>query len=119
MNLATAVQDVLLGASIRQVGAAYRAGLIEDFGFRSDEVKPETFREETSSFLRKLARELGERHAGDPRVGQALREWVMMCDHYEAWDALLSGFAVDGRDALLRKGRILFPGPLTAHWQEA
>lgn len=119
MNLARAVADVLLGASIRQVGAAYRAELIEQFGFRPDEVTPATFRDETVAFLRKLARELGERHAGDPRVGQALREWVMLCDHYEAWDALLSGFQVDDRELLLRRGRILFPGPLTAHWPEA
>jgi hypothetical protein len=42
----------------------------------------------------------------------------MQSDHYEAWDSLLSGFAVDGREALVRRGRVLFPGPLTAHWDD-
>ncbi|MCA8964851.1 MAG: hypothetical protein H6835_21200 [Planctomycetes bacterium] len=118
MDLARAVEDVLLGASMRQVSVSYRQALIEDFGFRPEEVRPDTFREEVGSFMRRLARELGERHAGDPRVGQALFDWIMECDHYEAWDALLSGFVVDGRDRLVRRGKILFPGPLTAHWTD-
>lgn len=119
MDIKTATADVLLGASLLQIASAYRADLIEAFGFRAEEVRPDTFRDETSAFMRRLARELGERHAGDPRVGQALRDWIMHCDHYEAWDALLAGFAVDGREALVRRGRILFPGPLTAHWTES
>ncbi len=119
MDIPKATEDVLLGASLRQVAAAYRADLIEAFGFRPDEVTPDTFREESSAFMRRLARHLGERHAGDPRVGQALREWVVRCDHYEAWDALLAGFVVEDRDMLVRRGRVLFPGPLTAHWTES
>jgi hypothetical protein len=116
MQLAAAVADVLLGASLQQIAAGCRDQLIRDFHFRPDEVKPDTFRTEVAAFMRRLARHLGDRHAGDARVGQALREWVSSCDDYEAWDALLSGFEVEGREALVRRGRMLFPGPLTAHW---
>jgi len=119
MQLAAAVADVMLGASLLQVAAGFREDLLRDFGFRPEETTPDTFRSETAAFMRQLARHLGERHAGDPRVGQALRDWIMHSDHYEAWDALLSGFAVEGREALVRRGRVLFPGPLTAHWSEA
>jgi hypothetical protein len=104
---------------MRQIAAEYRDELVESFGFRPEEVTPETFRSEVATFMRKLARHLGDRHGGDPRVGYALQQWVMFCDHYEAWDALLTGFRVDGRDALVRRGKVLFPGPLTAHWDDA
>ena len=116
MNLQAAVKDVLYGASLSQVAAGLREQLIKDFGFRPDEVTAATFQTEVAAFMRKLARHLGDRHAGDVRVGSALKDWVMRCDHYEAWDALLSGFSVEGRPALLRRGRMLFPGPLAAHW---
>lgn len=119
MQIATAVAEVMLGASLQQIAASFREQLIKDFHFRPEEVTPDTFRSEVTAFMRKLARHLGDRHAGEPRVGQALREWIMRCDHYEAWDALLSGFTVDGREALVRRGRMLFPGPLTAHWSDA
>jgi hypothetical protein len=49
----------------------------------------------------------------------ALREWVVRVEHYEAWDALLAGFDFHGKAALVRRGRMLFPGPLTAHWEAA
>lgn len=116
MNVDRAVQDVLLGASLGSVAAAYRQDLIEAFGFRPEEVRPDTFAAETEKFMRRLCRQLGDRHGGDPRVEWALREWVLLVDHYEAWDALLSGFEFDGKEALVRRGRVLFPGPLTAHW---
>jgi hypothetical protein len=116
MNVAAAVAEIRLGASMQQVAAAFREQLLRDFQFRPDEVTPATFQPEVASFMRKLARHLGDRHAGEPRIGQALREWVMVSDHYEAWDALLSGFDVDDRATLVRRGRVLFPGPLTAHW---
>lgn len=116
MDLQSAIEEILLGASLQQIAAGYRERLVHDFGFRPDEVTADTFRAETTAFMRKVARQLGERHAGDRRVGQALREWIELVDHYEAWDALLSGFEVQGREALLRRGRVLFPGPLTAHW---
>ena len=118
MEIVAAVEDILLGASMQQVAAAYREELIESFGFRSDEVTPTTFRDEVASFMRRLASHLGDRHQRDARVGHALEQWVQQCDHYEAWDALLSGFEVEGREALVRRGRVLFPGPLTRHWTE-
>ncbi len=119
MNQAAAVAEIRLGASMQQVAAAFRDQLIRDFQFRPEEVTPDTFQPEVASFMRKLARHLGDRHGGDPRIGQALREWVMVTEHYEAWDALLSAFDVDDRDVLVRRGRMLFPGPLTAHWSDA
>ncbi|MBL9076424.1 MAG: hypothetical protein JNL08_02905 [Planctomycetes bacterium] len=118
MDLALAVRHVLEGSSLRQVAAEYRGDLIAHFGFRPEEVTAETFRAEVEQFLRRLARHLGDRHAGEPRVGEALRQWVRHTDHYEAWDALLSGFTVEDREALVRRGRVMFPGPLTAHWTE-
>jgi hypothetical protein len=117
MDLPRAVDDVLLGASLRQIAAAYRQHLIDAFDFRPDEVTPTTFAAETTAFMRKVARHLGDRHRGDARVLAALREWVASVDHYEAWDALLAGFEFAGKAALVRRGRVLFPGPLTAHWQ--
>lgn len=117
MDLATAVDDILLGASLREVAAAYRQSLIDAFGFRPDEVTPETFAAETTTFMRRVARHLGDRHAGDRRVLQPLHEWVQQVDHYEAWDALLSGFDFPGKEALVQRGEVLFPGPLTSHWR--
>ena len=119
MDLARAVEDVLLGASLRQVAIAYRDDLIATFRFRPDEVTAETFADETAAFMKRVARHLGERHRGDPRVMHALREWVVRVGHYEAWDALLAGFDFHGKAALVRRGRMLFPGPLTAHWEAA
>ena len=119
MELQAAVKDVLYGASLAQVAAGLREQLIKDFGFRPEEVTPSTVQTEVAAFMRKLARHLGDRHAGDVRVGSALKDWVMRCDHYEAWDALLSGFAVEGRESFVRRGRVMFPGPLTAHWDDA
>ena len=117
-QIKSAVADVLQGASLRQVAAEYRQGLIDDFGFRPEEVSADTFRDEVAAFMRALARQLGDRHQGDVRVGKALEDWVHFCDHYEAWDALMTGFEVEARDALVRRGRVLFPGPLTRHWTE-
>jgi len=116
MDLRRAVEDVLLGAPLGQIAAAYRQDLIEAFDFRPEEVTKDTFADETASFMKKVARHLGDRHAGDQRVLQALHDWVLGVEDYEAWDALLSGFDFHGKAALIRRGRMLFPGPLTAHW---
>jgi hypothetical protein len=116
MQLERAVKEILLGASVQSVGAAYRQDLIDAFGFRPEEVRPETFTAETESFQRRLCRLLGDRHAGNRRVGQALHDWVMLSDHYEAFDALLSAFDFPGKEALVQRGRRLFPGALTSHW---
>ncbi|MFK7738735.1 MAG: hypothetical protein AB8H80_00320 [Planctomycetota bacterium] len=117
-QLLRGAEDVLLGASMRQVGEEFREKMIEDAGFRAEEVTPNLFRAETATYLRALARHLGDRHKGDVRVGEALETWVRFTDHYEAWDALLSGFEPEGKDALVERGRVLFPGPLTRHWTE-
>ncbi|MEC8252642.1 MAG: hypothetical protein VX044_05470 [Planctomycetota bacterium] len=118
-DIQRAADDVLLGASMRQVADEFRERLIEDFGFRPEEVTQDTFKDEVGAFMRALARHLGDRHASDARVGEALETWVRFSDHYEAWDALLAGaFEIEGRDALIRRGRMLFPGPLTRHWDE-
>ena len=118
-DIRRAADDVLLGASMRQVAHEFRERLIEDFGFRPEEVTQDTFKEEVAAFMRALARHLGDRHQGDARVGEALETWVRFTDHYEAWDALLAGsFDVESKEALIRRGRMLFPGPLTRHWDE-
>ncbi|MGE3173660.1 MAG: hypothetical protein AB7O97_13635 [Planctomycetota bacterium] len=116
MDLRRAVDDILLGASLRQVAQAYRQSLIEQFEFRPDEITASTFARETEAFMKTVARHLGDRHRGEPQVQQALFEWVAMVEHYEAWDALLAGFEFPGKSTLIRRGRVLFPGPLTAHW---
>ena len=114
-----AAEDVLLGATMRQIADEFREQLIEDFGFRPEEVTQDTFKGEVATFMRALARYLGDRHPGDARVGEALETWVRFSDHYEAWDALLAGaFEVEAKEALIRRGRMLFPGPLTRHWDE-
>jgi hypothetical protein len=117
-EISRGVKDVLLGASMRQVADEYRERLVEDFGFRPDEVESTTFSKEVGAYMRALARHLGDRHQGDVRVGEALATWVRFTEHYEAWDALLSGFEVDGKEALIRRGRLLFPSSLTHHWDE-
>ena len=117
-EISRGVKDVLLGASMRQVADEYRERLIEDFGFRPEEVSHNTFGAEVTAFMRALARHLGDRHQGDVRVGEALSTWVRFTEHYEAWDALLSGFDVEGKDALIRRGRLLFPSTLTSHWDD-
>ena len=66
------VKEVLLGASMRQVADDYRDRLIDDFGFREEEVTPGTFKKEVAAYMRALARHLGDRHQGDVRVGEAL-----------------------------------------------
>lgn len=119
MNVQAATKEVLMGASLQQVANDLRAQWIRDFGFRPDEVTAQTLQTEVAAFMRKFARHLGDRHGGDPRIGQALRDWVEFCDHYEAWDALLSGFSCEDRENLLRRGRMMFPRPLTAHWDDA
>ena len=47
----------------------------------------------------------------------ALHWWPAIA-RFEA-DALLAGaFEIEGKEALIRRGRMLFPGPLTRHWDE-
>ena len=117
MNLDQATERVLHGESLQSLATAYREQLIADTGLEEEDVSETTFRPETRRFMKQLCRHLGERCEGDHRVCRALEDWVHRVEDYEAYDALLTSFTFEGRAAVLRKGRILFPGPLTAHWQ--
>lgn len=119
MDQTQAVKDIMLGASLRDVAAAYRQSLIETFQFRPEEVTKTTLMPETTLFMKKLCRHLGDKYAGERQIGQALRDWILLVDHYEAYDALLSGFDFEGKQQLIERARVLFPGTLTAHWSEA
>lgn len=118
-DLATGAQRILEGESMIQLAEAYRHSLIDEMGLGEEDVTAQTFRREAFAFTQKLCRHLGDRHHGDGRVGSALQAWCQLVEDYDAWDVLLSGgFAFDGRPAMLRRGRVLFPGALTAHWPE-
>lgn len=119
MDIGSALSALRAGASLRQIAADCQNEWLAAAGMKSDQPPPAACHEQVAAFLRSFARHLGDRCAGEPRIGMALREWVEHTDHYEAWDALLSSFAVDGRLALVRRGRLMFPGPLTAHWNDA
>ena len=118
MELTEAVDRVLQGESLRDVFAHYRDGLLVDMGFDPEEAPDDLFRKETMRFVNQLCRRLGEHHDGDRRAAAALVDWVRECEEYDAFDALLSHFEFDSRDAVITRGRVLFPGPLTAHWGE-
>ena len=119
MRIEQATTFVLNGGSLLQLAADVRAEHLAALGIDpSAPSDPNLGRAEASAFMRSFARHLGDRHAGNPRIGRALREWVSHTDHYEAWDALLSGFQVESRDALVRRGQMMFPRSLTAHWTE-
>lgn len=116
MDVEQGIERVLLGEPLKMLAAACREEMLESVGLDPREALPETFRAETESFMKKLCRTLGERHPGDHRAMVALREWVRDARDYEAWDALLTHFDFDGKDQLIRRGRVLFAGPMTAHW---
>lgn len=117
MKIDEGVERVLQGEPLAMLSVAYREGLLRDMDLDPEAVEPETFGVETRRFVNKLCRHLGDRHAGDARVAVALEEWVWHVEDYEPWDALLSGFDFAGKERLIARGRNLFPGPLTAHWQ--
>jgi hypothetical protein len=120
MQLSEAVERILLGEPLQSVAADYRSTLLQDCGLEPAEAGPRTFQPETRRFMNRLCRELAHRHEGDSRAAAALHDWVHRVDDYDAFDALLSGFGqFDGREAIVRRGRTLFPGPLTAHWEES
>ena len=118
MDFKDAAQRVLLGEALSHLAEDYRQDLIASMGLGDDDVTPTTFRKETLAYMSKLARHLGERHSGDARVAVALHAWCQRVEDYDAWDVLLSEYQFDGRDALMRRGKVLFPGPLTAHWED-
>lgn len=118
MEVGIAIRRVLLGESIASVAAVYRQGLLDTVGLGVEEAAPSTFRKETLRFAGRVCRQLADRHAEASQVESALCEWVCQVEDYDAFDALLSAFpSFDGRDAILRRGKVLFPGPLTAHWE--
>lgn len=119
LDIPTAARRALLGESIASIAIEYRQQLLDSVGLAADEATPTTFRKETLRFTGKLCRHLAEKRPGDARVETALSDWAMQCDDYDAFDALLATFRdFDGRDQLMRKGRALFPRPLTAHWDD-
>ena len=117
MDHSEAVARVLQGEALRSIAGAYRDDLITAMGLQDDDITDNTFKGETSRFMKQLCRHLGDRYEGDQRVGVALLDWVHQVDDYEAYDALLTSFQFETRPSVVRKGRILFPGPLTAHWE--
>jgi len=117
MQLEQAMKHVLLGESMRSIAVAHRSDLLASVHLDPREALPETFEAETTSFMKALSRALGERCSGDARALNALREWVRVVDDYEAWDALLTHFEFEGKVQMVRRGRMLFAGPLTAHWR--
>ena len=116
MDVREAIERVLQGESLAMLAAAYRTELLRSVGLEPKEAQRSTFQNETRRFINKLCRELGDRHAGDPRVLVALRDWVVRVNDYEAWDALLASFQFEGKETFVERGRTMFPGPLTAHW---
>lgn len=118
MDQEQAIARILMGESMPALAAAYREELLRDCGLMPEEAGRETFRKDTADFMQKLCRRLGDRHAGDRRICAALQEWVRGVSDYAAFDALLSSFDFEGKRNVIDRGRQLFPGPLTAHWQE-
>lgn len=115
-DLFESAERILLGESLRDVASGYRNDLLVDMGFDPDDAPENLFQKETTRFMNQVCRHLGERHAGDHAVAAGLEAWVHQVDEYDAFDALLENFEFPTRFAVLKRGRILFPGPLTAHW---
>jgi hypothetical protein len=117
LDVDEAIRRVLLGESIASLRGGWRAQALAAAGMRGQDAPPQAFAREAGEFARRLCRTLGERHAGDRRAAIALKEFVVQCDDYDAFDALLASFPqFEGRARIVARGRQLFPGPLTAHW---
>ena len=119
MDLQEAAERVLLGESLVGLSRQYREELLLEMGFDLEEAPDDLFRKETMRFVNQLCRHFGDRHAGDRRVAAALENWVRQVEEYDAFDTLLTHYEFESRAAVMRRGKILFPGPLTAHWAEA
>lgn len=116
-KLIDAADRVLLGETLRHVALSYREALLVEMGFDPEDAPEGLFVVETTRFMNQVCRHLGDRHAGDPRVAAALSDWVRHVDEYDAFDVLLSHYQFESRETVLRKGQMLFPGPLTSHWE--
>ena len=119
MEMQEAVKRVQLGESLQQLAESRREELLSDCGLTLEEARPSTFRKEAEQWICKLARHLGDRHSGDRRVAEELAAWTLKVDDYDVFDALLANFGeFEGRDQILRRGLVLFPGTMTSHWTE-
>lgn len=119
LTLESAVEDVLLGASLQDLFQRHRSDLLRSVDLDPEEADPSTYRKEALRFMGRLCRHLSEKHPHDGRVRAALVNWVQLVDEYDAYDSLLSNWAeFDGRERVVARGRQLFPGPLTSHWEE-
>ena len=119
VELTESAEHVLLGEPLRSVAESYRTALLVEMGFDPEDAPDDLFRKETMRYMNQLCRHLGDHHAGDSRVAATLRDWVRVVEEYDAFDTLLTHYKFESRDAVLRRGRVLFPGPLTAHWGDA
>ena len=108
---------ILLGEAMRDLAASYREKLLVDLGMDPEECEDTLFLKETHKFMSKVCIYLGEKYSGDARASAALQAWVQVVEDYDAFDALLSNYRFAGREVVVRRGKILFPGPLTAHWE--
>lgn len=117
MKVEEAVDRILLGESMQALAGSYREKLLVDLGLDPEECEDTLFLKETHKFMSRVCLYLGEKHAGDARASAALQAWVGVVEDYDAFDALLSNYDFAGREVVVRRGKILFPGPLTAHWE--
>lgn len=113
---AEAIESIRLGEDLSSIAAGHRARLCRGADIDPEEADDEVFAAEVAGFMRALCRRIGDRHAGEARMAAALRDWVERSRDYEAWDALLSGFEFEGRSRYVERGRVMFPGSMTAHW---
>ena len=115
-SLDKSVESVLLGESLRDVASSYRYSLLADMGFEPEEAPKDLFEQETLRFMNQVCRQLGHCYAGDRRAATALQDWIRDVEEYDAFDTLLTHFEFEGKEVILNRARVLFPGPLTAHW---
>lgn len=117
MKVEEAVGRILLGEPMQDLAAGYREKLLVDLGLDPEECEETLFLQETHKFMSKVCVCLGEKHSADARASAALQDWVHVVEDYDAFDALLSNYRFAGREIVVRRGKMLFPGPLTAHWE--
>ncbi len=121
MDHPEALQRVTEGEPLRQLAAVYREDLIRDLLDQDPaDVSPTLFQKETTQFMNKLCRLVAERHSGERRMASMLVEYIEYVSDYDAYDALLGHFEdFEGRPQILQKGKVLFAGPMTAHWDSS
>lgn len=121
-----AVENVLLGESLASIQQSYvmlELDAAEQHELASrlaslEAGRKQRLRRDATEFIADVCRKLGDVHAQDTRAAQALKDWLRRSKDYAAFDALLSNFVFPERDVLLAEAKRLFPGTLTAHWDE-